>query len=59
MVDLTLVYSMAKAIFTTNPGILALVTGNSNYFSVVEDAITKQWLAETWFWTKGRKLLLY
>ncbi|CAG8527541.1 15934_t:CDS:2, partial [Racocetra fulgida] len=48
--DVALAHTIDKVIFTKSPGILALVSGNSDYDPIVTTALKCNWIVETWFW---------
>ncbi|CAG8673112.1 16977_t:CDS:2, partial [Dentiscutata erythropus] len=52
-VDVALAHAIDKVIFTKSPGILALVSGNSDYDPIVTTALKCNWIVETWFWNMG------
>ncbi|KAF0413252.1 nyn domain-containing protein [Gigaspora margarita] len=51
--DLELVHMIDKVIFTKSPGILALVSGDSDYDPIITTALDRNWIVETWFWNMG------
>ncbi|CAG8844187.1 34683_t:CDS:2, partial [Gigaspora margarita] len=51
--DVVLAHSIDEVIFTKSPGILALVSGDSDYDPIVTTALKCNWIVETWFWNMG------
>ncbi|CAG8654156.1 15730_t:CDS:2, partial [Dentiscutata erythropus] len=45
--------SVLKTIYTNNPGILILISGDRDYTPVVETALENNWIVQIWFWTSG------
>ncbi|CAG8671010.1 2162_t:CDS:2, partial [Funneliformis mosseae] len=52
-VDTTLVMHGMKFLKERDPGILAIVAGDSDYVPLVEHALEKGWKVEIWFWSLG------
>ncbi|CAG8839677.1 23563_t:CDS:2, partial [Racocetra persica] len=52
-VDVTLAHTIDKVIFRKSPGILALVSGDSDFDPIVTTAFQCNWIVETWFWNMG------
>ncbi|RIB02810.1 hypothetical protein C2G38_2226807 [Gigaspora rosea] len=48
-----LAHTIDKVIFTKSPGILALVSGDIDYYPIVTNALRCNWIVETWFWNMG------
>ncbi|CAG8789629.1 11152_t:CDS:2, partial [Gigaspora rosea] len=51
--DVELAHTINKVIFTKSPGILALVSGDSEYDPIVTSALKCNWIVESWFWNMG------
>ncbi|CAI2168185.1 3593_t:CDS:2 [Funneliformis geosporum] len=47
------VQGMKKILDDNDPGILAIVAGDSDYVPLVEQALEKGWKVEIWFWSSG------
>ncbi|CAI2190692.1 20096_t:CDS:2, partial [Funneliformis geosporum] len=52
-VDMELGASAMDVIWTRDPGIFVLVSGDGDYFPVVKRALNHNWKVETWFWQSG------
>jgi hypothetical protein len=55
-IDSAFVYSMSEVILTQNPGILAIITNDNNYDSIITQALKHEWKVEIWGWKSGMKL---
>ncbi|CAG8462065.1 12480_t:CDS:2, partial [Funneliformis caledonium] len=52
-VDMELGASAMDVIWTRDPSIFVLVSGDGDYFPVVKWALHHNWKVETWFWRSG------
>ncbi|CAG8500804.1 2294_t:CDS:10 [Diversispora eburnea] len=48
--NITLGHAIDEIIFTKNPSTLAIISGGSDFEPIVETAIKRNWIVETWFW---------
>jgi hypothetical protein len=56
-VDVYLACKITEIICTKTPGILVLVTGDSDFSIPINHAKEKKWGVEIWSWPKGMKIL--